>query len=366
MSAKWISSSNSVRPSIEDTSNWQKPSLICSDNDAMSKDDLIEAITLRLTRLEELEQENIILKRKLNSMKTDEEYISRAKQVLEEKDNELRRLRERNATMAERKFNMDQSRTENTLSANRQSDLEMEYKDDFRDGARVDAIDKIEAKLTKNQKRGQNATSDQLKAYRLACLIFEISYQCSSKARESFIDFYSSMLKTLVAEAPTVGSSESKYRKLSDVKRSKHSSVSQDSLNEVMVLVKEDALKHSLAALTKDVKKDLKKRWKENDKKLLPNYEKSLKNDLKGYIEYCTRFAWRIVTQVPPLKVDYQSSTFNPSYQNESQAISFSAKQSTSESWVESQGRKQIKCFVWPTLLDSENRVIEKGDVVLH
>lgn len=66
MSAKRISSSNSVQPSIEDTSNWQKPSLIYSDNDAMSKDDLIEAITLRLTRLEELEQENIILKRKLN------------------------------------------------------------------------------------------------------------------------------------------------------------------------------------------------------------------------------------------------------------------------------------------------------------
>ena len=42
----------------------------------------------------------------------------------------------------------------------------------------------------------------------------QISYECSSKAREGFIDFYSSMLKTLVAEAPTVGSSESKYRKV--------------------------------------------------------------------------------------------------------------------------------------------------------
>ena len=117
---------------------------------------------------------------------------------------------------------------------------------------------------------------------------------------------------------------------------------------------------------SQDVKKDLKKRWKENDKKLLPTYEKSLKNDLRGYIEYCTRFAWRIVTQVPPLKVDYQSSTFNPSYLNESQAFSFSAKQKNPESWVESQGRKQIKCYVWPTLFDSEDRVIEKGDVVLQ
>ena len=45
-------------------------------------------------------------------------------------------------------------------------------------------------------------------------LRLQISYECSSKARESFINFYSSMLKTLVAEAPTVGSSESKYRKV--------------------------------------------------------------------------------------------------------------------------------------------------------
>ena len=117
---------------------------------------------------------------------------------------------------------------------------------------------------------------------------------------------------------------------------------------------------------SQDVKKELKKRWKENDKKLLPNYETSLKNDLKGYMEYCTRFAWRIVTQVPPLNVDYKSSTFNSAYHNESQAFSFSARQSSSESWVESQGRKQIKCYVWPTLFDSENRVIEKGDVVFE
>ena len=62
MSAKRISASNSVQPSIEATSN----SLIQISHDTMSKDDLIEAITLRLTRLEELQQENVILKRKLH------------------------------------------------------------------------------------------------------------------------------------------------------------------------------------------------------------------------------------------------------------------------------------------------------------
>lgn len=77
--------------------------------------------------------------------------------------------------MAERKFNMDQTRTENTLSRNRQSDLEKEYKDEFRDGTRVDAIDAVEAKLAKVKKKGKPSITDQLQAYRLACLIFEVT-----------------------------------------------------------------------------------------------------------------------------------------------------------------------------------------------
>ena len=69
---------------------------------------------------------------------------------------------------------MDQRRTENTQSANRQSDLEKEYKNGFRDGKRVDAIDMIEAKLNKARRTKQSNTDDQLKAYKLACYIFEV------------------------------------------------------------------------------------------------------------------------------------------------------------------------------------------------
>ena len=71
---------------------------------------------------------------------------------------------------------MDQRRTENTLSTNRQSDLEREYKDEFRDGTRVDAIEIIEAKVATFQKSNEKQLSpvDQLKAYRLACFIFEV------------------------------------------------------------------------------------------------------------------------------------------------------------------------------------------------
>ena len=77
------------------------------------------------------------------------------------------------ATVAERKVNMDQRRTENTLSSNRQSELEAEYRNEFRDGRRVDAMDLIEKKMKKSRSQ-QLSEEDQLKVYRLACYIFEV------------------------------------------------------------------------------------------------------------------------------------------------------------------------------------------------
>ena len=80
----------------------------------------------------------------------------------------------RHAAMAERKVNMDQRRTENTLSTNRQSDLENQYKNDFRDGKRIDAAEVIESKLKNIRRAEQLPMDDQLKSYRLACFIFEV------------------------------------------------------------------------------------------------------------------------------------------------------------------------------------------------
>ena len=115
------------------------------------------------------------------------------------------------------------------------------------------------------------------------------------------------------------------------------------------------------------VKKEVKEKWKGSGKQgNLPSYDKSVKKDLKSYIEYCTQFSWRIVTQVPPLEIDYKSSTYNPAYQNESQAfLSFSSRKAPG-GWANTQERKIVKCYVWPTLYDCDRRVIEKGDVVLE
>lgn len=82
------------------------------------------------------------------------------------------------AALAERKVNNDQRRTENMLSTNRQSDLEREYKDEFRDSERVDAIRTIEAYLQKKKKKKPKVLSlvEELQAYRLASYVFEVRW----------------------------------------------------------------------------------------------------------------------------------------------------------------------------------------------
>ena len=112
------------------------------------------------------------------------------------------------------------------------------------------------------------------------------------------------------------------------------------------------------------VRKEVKRKWKEGGKKeeMIPSYDKGLKRDLKSYIRYCTQFSWRIVTQVPPLRIDYESSTYSPSCHTESQAFVSSHERATHTGFP---ARKEIIYYFWPTLYDWENRVIGKGDVVL-
>jgi len=358
--------SNTVQPG--GNASFTKASSNAVNDDELSTEVLIQASKQLPVRLEKLQQENKCLKQQVESLKRsrgiEESFSLENRRLLAE----IERLKQRNAAMAERKVNMDQRRTENTLSRNRQSDLEREYKDDFRDGKRMDAIETIEAHLKKHKKTTATHLSqgDQLKAYRLACCIFEIAYECALSAKEKFLSFYSSLIETLVTDAPMIALSDEKYRKLPNFKVSKQSTKAQDSLNELMVLVKEEAARHDLEKLVKSVKKELKQKWKNDGKngETIPSFDKNLKIDLQGYIEYCTRFSWRMVTQVPPLKIDYKSSTFNPSSHTESQAFTSSSQRATPGRWIDSQERKQIKCHVWPTLFDWDNRVIEKGDVV--
>lgn len=111
------------------------------------------------------------------------------------------------------------------------------------------------------------------------------------------------------------------------------------------------------------VKNEVQRKWKEGGhqskaKKTglilppLPSDEKNRK--FANYMDYCCRFSWRMVTQVPPLKLDYQSQHFD----ERSHVPGFKSDKKRNSS-------SQIKCFLWPTLLDCEKRVIVKGEVLL-
>lgn len=43
---------------------------------------------------------------------------------------------------------------------------------------------------------------------------------------------------------------------------------------------------------------------------LLPSYDEKNRK-LAKYMDYCCRFSWRTVTQLPPLKLNYQSQYFD-------------------------------------------------------
>ena len=74
--------------------------------------------------------------------------------------------------MSEKKINQDQRLTENTLSDNKQSDLETEYTHSFKDAERADFIEVIQGK---SQRAGPpSATENLVGASRLACFIFEV------------------------------------------------------------------------------------------------------------------------------------------------------------------------------------------------
>ncbi|XP_020610261.1 uncharacterized protein LOC110048822 [Orbicella faveolata] len=99
----------------------------------------------------------------------------KAKQALEEKRRELDKFKERHAAFSERRVRSDQRRTENTLSTNRQSQLESEYVIEFKDGTRVDAIDILTTRG--GRYRGSKISSmEYLKCCRLACFTLGVMF----------------------------------------------------------------------------------------------------------------------------------------------------------------------------------------------
>ncbi|CAH3046948.1 unnamed protein product [Porites lobata] len=345
----------------------------------MDGDTLVQQAKDLTHAIEELLQENKDLKETLQKFQGNEPLLttdlgeqdqthninlSKMKELLTEKQCEVESLQKRLAAMSGKKINQDQRLTENTVSDNKPSDLEAEFTHSFKDGERVDFIEFIQRK---SQRAGpSSATESLVGASRLACFIFEVSYECALTTRNNFADVSSSLLNSLINRAPSIAFID-KDKPVglfpSDSSSQPGSMLVQEAMRELMVHVKEAAKDHDLKRLIETVKNEAQRKLKGEGRQskaqktglILPPLPSDDKNrKLAKYMDYCCRFSWRMVTQVPPLKLDYRSQHFDE--RSHVQGFKSDKKQTSSS---------QIKCFLWPTLLDCEKRVIAKGEVLL-
>jgi len=299
-----------------------------------------------------------------------EEQMVKTKHALEEKRRELDRFKERHAAFSERRVRSDQRRTENTLSTNRQSQLESDYVIEFKDGTRVDAIDIITTRV--GRYRGSKISSiEYLRCCRLACFVFEIAYEVVLAVKESFAAFTCTVMEMLVEDAPAIGSDNNAFNSKSwklqygRPKETLHTTT-QDALSEVMILVKERAKKHDLHSLVQRVISSVATQWNSRYRdQLLLDYDSILLHGLNDYIKYCTQFAWCAVTQVPPLKIDYKTAAYSSRSHTVSQAFSSTEERSPTRRSIRSESRT-VLCYLWPTLQDCDGKVIRKGEVILN
>ena len=89
-----------------------------------------------------------------------------------------------------------------------------------------------------------------------------------------------------------------------------------------------------------------------------PTQEVLLKLD--SYIKACIRLTWRMVTQLPPLRLEYHSPRFDRHIHKKT------ACQDTTEKNPGNEERlgQEIFCYLWPGLFDGGDRLILQGQVL--
>ena len=89
-----------------------------------------------------------------------------------------------------------------------------------------------------------------------------------------------------------------------------------------------------------------------------PSQEVLLKLD--SYIKDCIRLTWRMVTQLPPLRLEYYSPRFDRHIHKKTTFQNSTEKNQSNEKSL----GEEILCYLWPGLLDGGGRLILQGHVL--
>lgn len=79
-----------------------------------------------------------------------------------------------------------------------------------------------------------------------------------------------------------------------------------------------------------------------------------LLNHLDDYLKACIQLTWRMVTQVPPLKLEYQTFGFHRDYHK-----------LHAEACADGLSGQEV-CYLWPGLVVGGGRKIILGEVILQ
>ena len=119
--------------------------------------------------------------------------------------------------------------------------------------------------------------------------------------------------------------------------------------------------KQNFPLLFQDVKAIIKIKWdswRSQDKSLKMNYRRYVLDDRKvdRYIRECIRIVWRMITQVPAMKIEYQSTHLKSFHTKKGY---YSGMRST-----EGDPNEEIAYYLWPALIDGGGRLVRKAEVL--
>ncbi|XP_067033049.1 myosin heavy chain, clone 203-like isoform X4 [Acropora muricata] len=288
-----------------------------------------------------------------------------ASSALRCKDWEIEQLKSRIASISDKKVRQDQSRVENTLSMNRQSKLEEDFKL-FVDEARMDACERIQLLCKSNE-------DNYVRIYypRLACLIFEAAYEQAKQAKQAFGEICKDVSSSLIHSAPDWIHRFLSFRKkrylfvpitfrvgtsMQDME------YPTDVVDAIFLSLKESATAHNVTFCVTDVQNTVRQKWHswfQDDRWFKPD-EKIIRDpQILSYIEKCIKLTWRMVTQVPAMTLEYQSKYLERDFHTV--VTHRSSRAMYNNTAFE---RQEIALYIWPGLRDGQGTVIRRGDVI--
>lgn len=137
-------------------------------------------------------------------------------------------------------------------------------------------------------------------------------------------------------------------------------------LDALMLSLKETAHLCSLESIEKGVLRKIGKKWLswlKSEKSCKFSYSDRLLFHLKEYIQKCIRLTWRMATQVPPMKLEYESTTLK-NFHKKVGYHSSAEMCSTPLPNGQASAADEIACYLWPAFFDGGGRLIRSGEVL--